>query len=100
MGVSISDIGPPTTIAAGATITEEYWFGDFFDVGVCYATIATVPTFLGWLDVLSQGRFGNIRFIGGVPHLELRNWSYSLTVANRAEGAIAYNLRIAILTGG
>jgi hypothetical protein len=100
MGVSITDIGPPTTIAAGATVIETYWFGDFFDVGVCHGTVATLPQFLGWLDVTSQGREGSIRFIGGVPHLDQRNWKYTMTVTNKETSPISYNIRIAILTGG
>jgi hypothetical protein len=98
--VQIVDIGPPATIAPGATLIEEYSFGDMFDVGVCYGTVATEPKFLGELDVVSQGRVGNIRFIGGVPHLNLRAWTYRMRVTNRSNAAIAYNLRVAILTGG
>ena len=100
MAVEIQVIGPPSTIAPGATLIEEYWFGDRVDVGACYGTVNTDPKFLGELDVQSQGRIGYIGFIGGVPHLELRNWTYTMRVTNRSNSAISYNLRIAILRGG
>jgi hypothetical protein len=98
--VQIADIGPPSTIAPGQTLIEEYWFGSRDDIGVCYGTVATEPQFLGELDVESQGRSGYIAFIGGVPHLEGRDWTYTMRVTNRSNHPIAYNIRVAILTRG
>ncbi|WP_406187240.1 hypothetical protein [Streptomyces sp. NBC_01006] len=100
MPVNIVDIGPPSTIASGRSLIETYFFGDFYDVGVCYGTLATEPKFLAWLDVTDQGRVGSIRSIGGVPHLDLRNWQYTMTVTNRSNATVSYNIRIATLTGG
>jgi hypothetical protein len=61
MPVAVHDIGPPDILEPGATLYTEYWFGDFWDVGVCYATPATTPQWLGQLEVTQQGRIGNIR---------------------------------------
>jgi hypothetical protein len=97
MGVTIADIGPPDTIKPGATLFTEYWFGDFQDVGVCVATLSTQPRWLGHLEVTEQGRIGNVRFIGGVPHLDLTSWSYTVTITNKGPAAVAYNLRVAAL---
>ncbi|MFD8141789.1 hypothetical protein [Streptomyces sp. NPDC059708] len=100
MPISIVDIGPPSSIGSGGTLIETYWFGDNYDVGPCYGTLATQPQFLGWLDVTDQGRVGSIRFIGGVPHLELRSWQYTMTVTNRSNATTSYNIRISTLTNG
>jgi hypothetical protein len=100
MPVDIQDIGPPTTLAGGASINEEYWFGDFWDVGVCHCTLATEPQFLGHLEVSRQGRIGYLRHIGGVVHFGLRRWTYTVNVVNRERQAVDYNLRVAVLTRG
>ena len=100
MPVSIAHIGPPTTLEAGKTIDEGYFFGNSVDVGVCYCSYDTTPQWLGQLDTERQGMTQGPGFIGGVPHLELRSTTYTITTRNRSNFAVGYNFRVAILTGG
>ncbi len=100
MPVSIVDIGPPTTLAAGARVTEEYWFGDQQDVGVCFASIATEPQFKAKLVQSDQGRGGYQKLVGGVWRPGSTAWNYTVTTRNLEAYTVAYNLRIAILTNG
>ena len=104
MPIRIEDIGPPTTIAAGASVREEYFWrdssGNGIDRGVCFASIATEPQFFGELTQNKQGRIGSTSFIGGVWYPGGKSWTYTVTTTNRSDRTVAFNLRIAILNGG
>jgi hypothetical protein len=100
MPVNVVDVGPPTTLAAGKSVTEEYWFGDQQDVGVCFASIATEPQFKARLVQSDQGRVGYQMLIGGVWHPGSTAWNYTVTTRNLENYSVAFNLRIAILKNG
>jgi hypothetical protein len=94
MGVFIKDIGPPDTIAPGATLFTEYWFGDFWDVGMCVAAVASVPRFEGHLEVTRQGRIRWLKSGGLFPGAN----SYTVTITNKGTQTVAYNLSVAMLS--
>ena len=104
MPIRIEDIGPPTTLAAGASISEDYFWrdanGNGLDVGVCYSSVSPNPRFFGELTQSAQGRAGSSFFIGGVWRPEGTSWNYSVTTTNHSDRSVAFNLRIAILTAG
>jgi hypothetical protein len=101
MPIEIVEIGPPTTVAGGKSVYEEYWFGDEQDVGPCYSSVSSNPPFKGRLTQGQQGRVGYQKLSpGGVWIPNATAWHYTVTTTNTEAYATAYNLQIAILKNG
>lgn len=97
MATQIHLIGENATLAPGESHFWEYWFDDFIDAGVCHASIATDNGWLGHLEVTQQGMIANLRMVNFVVQWGQRSWSYTVSVRNDGNAAVAYHLRVARL---
>ena len=93
----ICGIDPGLSLTGYAVLRAASGSLSVIDAGVCHASIATDNGWLGHLEVTQQGMIANLRMVNFVVQWGQRSWSYTVSVRNDGNAAVAYHLRVARL---